>query len=109
MPNKNKIRNFRKFIEQLAETVDDATALEHPEAFHLWNVGVSYLKDERVRYKDALFKVLQNHISQADWTPDIAVSLYVHVSAEGYPQWGTVRPGFRGPAECVHFQCFHPG
>ena len=87
MPNKNKIRNFRKFIEQLSSTVDDETALEHPEAFHIWNIGIAYTVGDRVRYKDALFKVIQNHISQSDWTPDIAISLYVPVSAEAYPQW----------------------
>lgn len=34
----------------------------------------------RLRYGDKLYKVLQDHTSQADWTPDTAVSLYVEVS-----------------------------
>ena len=80
-------RNFRPFIEQLAKDVDDAEALEHPEAFPLWKVGESYLKDDRVRYNEVLYKVLQAHTSQADWTPDVAVSLYVKVSEDEFPEW----------------------
>ena len=87
MPNRRMIAKFRKFIEGLASTVDDETALEYPEAFHLWNTGVAYVVGDRVRYQDTLYKVLQNHISQADWTPDIAVSLYVKVSIEEFPEW----------------------
>lgn len=80
-------RNFRPFIEKLAKDVDDEEALEHPEAFPLWKVGESYLKDDRVRYEELLYKVLQAHTSQADWTPDIAVSLYVKVSEDEFPEW----------------------
>lgn len=80
-------RSFRPFIERLAKDVDDTEALEHPEAFPIWKIDTAYVKDERVRYKELLYKVLQNHTSQADWTPDIAVSLYVKISEEEYPEW----------------------
>lgn len=87
MITKDRARKFRAFIESLSKEVDDSTALDYPEAFHLWNTGVAYSMGDRVRYKDALFKVLQNHVSQSDWTPDIAVSLYVPVSIDPFPQW----------------------
>lgn len=78
---------FRQFIEEMASTVDDETALDHIEAFPKWKVDVDYIKDERVRYEDVLYKVLQNHRSQSDWTPDVAVSLFVRVSIEEWPEW----------------------
>ena len=78
---------FRQFIEEMASTVDDETALDHIEAFPKWKVDVDYIKDERVRYEDVLYKVLQNHRSQSDWTPDVAVSLFVKVSIEEWPEW----------------------
>ena len=78
---------FRAFIEQMAKSVDDTEALEHPEAFPFWKVDTDYLKDDRVRYGELLYKVLQPHHSQSDWTPDVAVSLFVRVSNEEFPEW----------------------
>lgn len=80
-------RKFRKFIEEMSKGVDDDSAIDHPEAFCKWKEGVEYKKDDRVRYNDALYKVLQDHISQADWTPDVAVSLFVKISREEFPEW----------------------
>lgn len=82
-------RQFRAFIEQMAKDVNDETALEHPEAFPIWKVNQNYIKGERIRYSDALFKVLQDHTSQSDWTPDVAVSLFARVDDPSieYPDW----------------------
>ena len=87
MDIKEKAKLFRAFIEKMASNVDDETALDHIEAFPKWEVGKEYKKDERVRYNEVLYKVLQDHTSQADWTPDVAVSLFVKVSIEEYPEW----------------------
>lgn len=80
-------RKFRKFIEQMSENATDEEALDNIMAFPKWEVDRVYFLDERVRYKDVLYKVLQQHTSQEDWTPDVAVSLFVKVSIEEYPQW----------------------
>lgn len=80
-------RKFRRFIELMSENATDEQALDNIIAFPKWEVGKAYEKDERIRYNEVLYKVLQNHTSQADWTPDIAVSLYVKVSEEEYPEW----------------------
>ena len=84
---KERAKQFRQFIEQMAKSVDDETALDHIEAFPKWEVNKAYVKDDRVRYGNVLYKVLQNHTSQSDWTPDVAVSLFVKISIEEYPQW----------------------
>jgi hypothetical protein len=65
----------------------DEEALDNILAYPKWEVGHNYEKDERIRYEDVLYKVLQAHTSQADWTPDVAVSLFVKVSIEEYPEW----------------------
>lgn len=51
--------------------------------------SVSYKKNDRFMYHDKFYKVLQNHISQADWTPDTASSLYVEIAdpAEEWPEF----------------------
>ena len=84
---KERAKQFRQFIEQMAKSVDDETALDHIEAFPKWEVKKAYVKDDRVRYENVLYKVLQNHTSQSDWTPNVAVSLFVKISIEEYPQW----------------------
>ncbi len=80
-------RKFRKFIEAMAENATDEEALDNIEGFPKWKVGEPYEKDFRLRYNDVLYKVLQAHTSQEDWTPDVAVSLYVRVSIEEWPEW----------------------
>ncbi|MBQ1759770.1 MAG: hypothetical protein IIZ94_08810 [Prevotella sp.] len=80
-------RKFRKFIEQMSENATDEDALDNILAFPKWEVGKAYVKDDRIRYENVLYKALQSHTSQADWTPDVAVSLFVKVSIEEYPQW----------------------
>ena len=80
---------FRKFIEQMATNATDEEALNNIEAFPLFKVGVQYKKDDRVRYENTLYKVLQDHTSQSDWTPDVAVSLFVRIDdpAIEWPEW----------------------
>lgn len=87
MISRELARKFRKFIEQMSENATDEEALDNILAFPKWEVGKEYGKDERIRYENVLYKVLQSHTSQADWTPDVAVSLFVKVSIEEFPQW----------------------
>lgn len=87
MISRELARKFRQFIEQMSKNATDEQALDNILAFPKWEVGKEYVKDDRIRYEDVLYKVLQSHTSQADWTPDVAVSLYVRVSIEEFPEW----------------------
>lgn len=75
-----RAKKLRKMIESLAASLTDETALNNTELFPAYQVGHAYIMGDRFRYSDKLYKVLQDHTSQADWTPDTAVSLYVEVS-----------------------------
>lgn len=78
-----------------AKSLPDDYALQVPALFDEWIVGESYAAGDRIRYKGVLYKVLQGHVSQADWTPDAAPSLYAKVlpgqegnePEEGYGEW----------------------
>lgn len=87
----SEARKLRALIEMMAENLDDETAELNPVVFPKWAVGVEYVKDFRVKYEDVVYKVLQDHTSQADWTPDVAVSLFVRVHQQDpqdeYPEW----------------------
>ncbi len=83
-------RRLRQLIEAMAEeSLDDETALDNINVFPSWKVGVLYEKDFRLKYDGILYKVLQNHTSQADWTPDVAYSLYVNIADPHieWPEW----------------------
>ena len=72
-----------------AGSIDEVTAGEHAEVFAPWAADVAYTAGQLRQHQSKLYKCLQAHTSQADWTPDTAVSLWVSVSdpAEEWPQW----------------------
>lgn len=75
-----RARELRKQIEVNASGMDEATAVDFVELFPAWSGnGFSYAVNDRVRYNDTLYKVLQAHTSQSTWTPETAVSLFAKV------------------------------
>ena len=80
---------LREAIDAITNTYSDDDAIEHIILFPAWIVGKDYIVNERIRYGEKLYKVLQAHRSQADWTPDVAVSLWVRVDEPGeeWPEW----------------------
>ena len=86
----DEAKKLRALIEQMAESLDDEDAEKNPNVFPKWEIGVEYKKDFKLRYNDVTYKVLQDHTSQEDWTPDVAVSLFVRVHynpQEEWPEW----------------------
>lgn len=71
-----KAKQLRQLIEQLAVTLDDETALTGVELFPVWVVGKAYAVSDRAQYNGTLYKCVQAHTSQADWTPDAVPALF---------------------------------
>lgn len=84
-----KAYQLRSLIEQATKSLDDEVALTAIELFPAWEVGKAYVMNDRVRYEGELYKVLQDHTSQIDWTPNLAVSLFSRVADPSveYPEW----------------------
>lgn len=80
-------RAFRAKIEQAAAWTDDADGLELVELFPEWTVNKAVIVGERVKYNHILYKCVQAHTTQSDWTPDITPALWVKVSVDEYPEW----------------------
>lgn len=83
-------RKLRPYIEKAAMFLDDIDALEATQLFPIWAENVNYLKDDRVRYNNILYKCLQPHTSQITWTPTSAPSLWTKVlipNPEVIPEW----------------------
>ena len=82
-----KAKQLRQLIERIAVTLDDESALTGVELFPMWAIGRSYAVGDRVQHGGTLYKCVQAHTSQTDWTPDATPALWVVVSIEEYPEW----------------------
>lgn len=86
---------LRKAIQKFASTLKDEEAMEIATVFDTWVAGKAYRTNEFVTYgtnnvgDPQLYKVIQDHTSQSDWTPDTAKSLYYSVGLDnsGYAVW----------------------
>lgn len=75
-----RARELRNVIENAMASVDDAVAMSAPELFpHFDPNGHSYVTGDKFTDGGTVYKVLQNHTSQPDWTPENAPSLYARV------------------------------
>ena len=74
----------RMLITQQINTldVDDQTALRMVEYYPAWVTDTAYSAGYKVQYNGKLYKVITAHTSQADWTPDVAVTLFERIDEE---------------------------
>lgn len=90
-------QQFNRFmqINLQAANLNDEQAMEVADLYPAWEPSRAYKVDEIVKYgvntdgETQLYKVIQAHTSQADWTPDTAVSLFkaVGFTESGTPIW----------------------
>ena len=78
---------YRAIIEQGAQELSDAEALAVKSLYPAWAAGTAYAAGSRVVYDGKLYKCVQAHTGQADWTPDAAPALWVAVSVDAWPEW----------------------
>ena len=80
---RSKVMALRALIEKAAASLDDGDALEAVELFPTWKSGTSYAADDRARYGGKLYRCVQAHTSQSDWTPDKTPALWTEVAIPG--------------------------
>ena len=78
---------YRRTIENAAALQTDEAALENIYLYPVWKAGIDVKVDERCRYEDTLYKCVQPHTTQADWTPDKTPALWTEVSLDEWPEW----------------------
>lgn len=74
----------------LRESATDEQAVVVPILYPTWKEATTYTTGERVSYNNILYKVLQDHASQTEWTPDVSPSLFAKVlipDADTIPAW----------------------
>lgn len=86
---------IRKALQMFAQTLTDEQAMEIATVYPAYEVGKAYSADELFTYgvndvgNPQLYRVVQAHTSQSDWTPDATPSLYapIGLNPQGYPKW----------------------
>lgn len=83
----NGAQKVRNAMNAAGAQLDDAAALDAMAIYPTWEIGAAYATNDRRRYGANLYKCVQAHTSQADWTPDAVPALWVKVSVEEWPEW----------------------
>lgn len=86
-PYMKEAEEIRKAIDTFAANQSDETLIDNRAAFEFWRVGINAEKDKIYRYGDDIYKCIQPHTTQDDWTPDKVPALFVKISLEEFPQW----------------------
>lgn len=68
-------------VKQARQVQDDAEALSLQILYKQWNrqVGKELQVGEYINHNDVLYKVLQQHVAQDNWAPDVSPSLFAKV------------------------------
>ena len=86
---------IREAMDVAGATLNDEQALICVRLYRPWETGKEYKKDDFLIFgvnsvgDPQLYKVVQNHTSQADWLPSVTPALYTAIGLdnEGYPIW----------------------
>ena len=62
--------------EKIVSTFTDENAVKVIDLYPVWTVGIAVAKDSRYQFNNKLYKVVQAHTTQADWTPDVTPALW---------------------------------
>lgn len=87
MITRERARQLRELIIKASVSLSDEDALQAVELYPAWKSGNSYAVDDRIRYGSTLYRCVQAHTSQDDWTPDATPALWTVVSLEEFPEW----------------------
>lgn len=69
-------------LVEVRPNLSDNQALKYIAMYPLWAAGIAVTEGQRYQYNDRLYKVIQAHITQADWTPDITPAMWTVIDEE---------------------------
>lgn len=86
----DRARQLRTQVETMADSLEDEEALKVVELFPKWKANTLYDIGDKVRFEGILYRCLSMHLSQTDWMPSDAISLWAKVlipDPEAIPEW----------------------
>ena len=86
---------LRRALQMFAVTLTDDQAMEVATVYPVWESGKTYPAGTILRHGQngvgdpQLYRVVQEHTSQADWLPEATGALYtaIGLTSDGYPIW----------------------
>lgn len=87
---KDEAKQFRRLLESQSDRLSDVEILQVPAFVKKWVVNSTYETGNRINYNGTLYKCLQDHTAQSDWTPDAAPSLWAKIlipDPDVIPEW----------------------
>lgn len=82
-----KMEKLIRALISLRDAATDESALESVDIYPEWKADTEYTIGYRVAFGGNLYKCVQAHTSQADWTPDATPALWTRVSIDEWPEW----------------------
>lgn len=77
----------RAAMDAAGAALTDEIALTATAIYPMWATDKNYTIGDRIQHNSILYKCVQAHTSQADWTPDVTPALWVRVSIEEWPEF----------------------
>lgn len=74
-----RARALRTIIEQAAQSLDDATALQAKELYPHWSAGTAYTVGHKLQHGGKLWRCLQAHTALEGWEPANAPALFEQI------------------------------
>lgn len=86
---------FRRAVQMFAASLSDEQAMEVASVYPAYEIGKTYKTNDMFTYgtnnvgDPQLYRVVQEHTSQAGWPPESTPSLYtaIGLTESGYPIW----------------------
>jgi hypothetical protein len=89
---------YRRAMDTAVQKVDEEAVGSIVLMMKPWKDKTHYVVDERLQYGGKPYKVITEHTSQSDWTPDVAPSLFAEIlipDPSVIPEW--VQPSSTNP------------
>lgn len=69
-------------LVEVRPNLPDNQALKYIAMYPLWSAGITVSEGQRYQYNYRLYKVIQAHTTQADWTPDITPAMWTVIDVD---------------------------
>ena len=101
-----RAEKMREQLDNITKDFTDEQAVENKELYPDWNGnGIFLTAGTVVYYVEKLYRVIQPHTTQRDWTPDKTPALFVEISLDEYPEWKQptgAHDAYAKGAKCSH-------
>lgn len=77
----------KKMLAKDVADLSDEDALDVAALYPAWADMSEVVAGERLWYDGKLYRVVQSHTTQPDWTPDKTPALFTEVSIAEWPEW----------------------